>query len=185
MMMLFVDKIVARASKGLCVVICFVCMVLSLFCRPYTEEELYIEGRISEYKEDVTHVSHWKGGDYDIECFYLMINNVKINVTVHEQVKFRGKESYWKNVLEGKKAKVHYRKSNHVYTSFETEDGSYSYHSSRDISYYNVGWFPFCITAPTALVCMFILFRYFFLLTFASDKTREVVFGDSNYNPFS
>ena len=57
-------------------------------------------------------------------------------------------------------------------------------YESRDVSYYDVGWFPFCITAPIALFCIFVILRFFYLLIFASDERRELVFGDKDYNPF-
>lgn len=184
--MLFIDKIVARAPKGLCIFVSIVCIVLSIILRPYTEKELYIEGIISEFKEDITHVKNVKGSEHDIQFFYLIIDGTRVNVTVYEQPKFKGKESYWKNKLEGKRAKVYYRESNKIYTSIELEDGSYAYHSphEHDISYYDVGWFPFCITAPIALFCIFVLLRFFYLLIFASDERRELVFGNKDYNPF-
>ena len=178
--MLFIDKIVVKTPKGLCLLIGIFSVVVSIIFRPYTEKELYIEGTITEYKEDITHVKNWKGGEHDIEFFYFTIDGIKINVTTYEQPKFKGKESYWKKKLEGKMAKVYYRESYKIYTSVELEDGSYSYHDPHDISYYDVGWFPFCITAPIALFCIFVLLRYFYLLTFASDECRELVFGNKN-----
>lgn len=39
----------------------------------------------------------------------------------------------------------------------------------------NLWQFPFCI---------FVILRFFYLLIFASDERRELVFGDKDYNPF-
>ena len=180
MMMLFIDKIVVKTPKGLCVIVGIVSVLLSLFYRPYTQKELYIEGIISEYKEDITHYHNPKGGDHTIEFFYFTINGTRVDVSPYEDNKFRGRESYWKEKLEGKYAKVYYCERDNRYTSIELEDGSYSYHDPHDISYYDVGWFPFCITAPIALFCIFVLLRYFYLLTFASDECRELVFRNKN-----
>ena len=56
-MMLFIDKIVAKTPKGLCLLAGCVCMVLSIFLRPHTHKELiYVEGVISEYIEEISKV---------------------------------------------------------------------------------------------------------------------------------
>ncbi len=162
-----------------------VTIVLSIIFRPYTQRELYVEGVISNYIEDVKHVHHWKGGDYDIEYYYIIINGTRVDVALSEEKKFKGKERYWREILEGKYAKVCYlQKSTLTIYSIELEDGSYSYHDPHEISYYDVGWFPFCITAPIALFCIFVILRFFYLLIFATDERRELVFGDKDYNPF-
>lgn len=179
-MKLFIDKIVVKLPKGLCLLIGIPCLLLSLFYMPYTQEELYIEGVISEYVEDVRHVHHVKGADHIIEFYYIVIKGKRIDVPLYEKYKFREKKSYWKDKLEEKYAKVYYCERDNCYTSIELEDGSYSYHDSHDISYYDVGWFPFCITAPIALFCIFVLLRYFYLQTFASDERRILVFGNKD-----
>lgn len=183
-MMLFIDKIVAKVPKGLCLLIGIVTIVLSIIFRPYTQRELYVEGVISNYIEDVKHVHHWKGGEYDIEYYYIIINGIRVDVSLYEQQKFKGREKYWREKLVGKRAKVYYCVRDNEYTSIELEDGSYSYHDPHEISYYDVGWFPFCITAPIALFCIFVILRFFYLLIFATDERRELVFGDKDYNPF-
>ncbi len=184
-MMLFIDKIVARTPKVLCALIGIISVLLSLFYRPHTQTVAFIEGVISKYGEDITHVHNWKGGEYDIEFYYIIISGVRVDVPSLEKVKFRGREKYWKNKLEGKYAKVlYFPKSELVIYEIELEDGSYSYHDPHDISYYDVGWFPFCITAPIALFCIFVILRFFYLLIFALDERRELVFGDKDYNPF-
>lgn len=185
-MMLFIDKIVAKTPKVLCVLIGIVSVLLSLFYRPYTQKELYVEGVIDEYKEEITHgsIGRGGGGPYRIESFYILINGTLIKVPTNEEDRFKGKRTYWKERLEGKRAKVYYCERNNAYTSIELEDGSYSYHDPHEISYYDVGWFPFCITAPIALFCIFVILRFFYLLIFASDERRELVFGDKDYNPF-
>lgn len=187
-MMLFIDKyIVARLPKGLCLIVGIVCVVLSfIIFRPYTQKELYVEGVISNYIEDVKHVHHWKGGEYDIEFYYIVINEIRVDIDVNEEKKFKGREIYWKEKLEGKYAKVRciQKMKQLVIHDIDVEDGSYSYHDPHDISYYDIGWFPFCITAPIALFCIFVILRFFYLLIFASDERRELVFGDKDYNPF-
>ena len=185
-MMLFIDKIVARTPKVLCVLIGGACVLSSIFFRPYTQKKLYVEGVISEYKEVIKSGHTWKGGGhYDIERYYIIINGTRVDVALSEEKKFKGKERYWREILEGKYAKVCYlQKSTPTIYSIELEDGSYSYHDPHDISYYDVGWFPFCITAPIALFCIFVILRFFYLLIFASDERRELVFGNKDYNPF-
>lgn len=180
-MKLFIDKIVVKLPKGLCLLIGIPCLLLSLFYMPYTQEELYIEGVISEYVEDVRHVKHVKGGEYDIDYYFFIINSTKIYVasSLGEDT-FKGQKEYWKKKLEGKYAKVYYSQGNNVVRHIELEDGSYSYHDPHEISYYDVGWFPFCITAPIALFCIFVLLRYFYLQTFASDERRILVFGNKD-----
>ncbi len=184
-MMLFIDKIVARTPKGLCIIVGIVSVLLSLFYRPYTQKELYIEGVISEYVEEIISGSFGKGGgSYHHEFYYIIIEGTRISVSYYEEKKFKGRESYWKEKLEGKYAKVFYSQRNNSIRHIELEDGSYSYHDPHEISYYDVGWFPFCITAPIALFCIFVILRFFYLLIFASDERRELVFGDKDYNPF-
>ena len=184
-MILFIDKIVARTPKVLCIIIGIISVVLSIIFKPYTQKELYLEGAISKYKENVKHVHHWKGGNYDIEYYYIIVNGTRVDVALSEEKKFKGKERYWREILEGKYAKVCYlQKSTPTIYSIELEDGSYSYHDPHEISYYDVGWFPFCVTAPIALFCIFVILRFFYLLIFASDERRELVFGNKDYNPF-
>ncbi|MCR5696508.1 MAG: hypothetical protein K6G73_05985 [Marinilabiliaceae bacterium] len=180
-MMLFIDKIVARFPKGLCLLIGIACVVLSIISMPYTPQMKCIEGIISKYKEDVRHVHHVKGADHDIEFYYIIIEDTRVDIALHEEGKFKGKERYWKEKLEGKHAKVCYlQKYRQIIHDIELEDGSYSYHNPRDISSYGVGWFPFCIFAPIALFCIFVLLRYFYLQTFASDERRILVFGNKD-----
>ena len=185
-MMLFIDKnIVARFPKALCLLIGIISMLLSLFYLPYTQKELYVEGVINEYVEEIKSGGIGGGmGTYHHEFYYIIIDGTRIDVSTDEIAKFRGEEKYWKRKLEGKRAKVHYCERDNQFTSIELEDGSYSYHDPHDISYYDVGWFPFCITAPIALFCIFVILRFFYLLIFASDERRELVFGDKDYNPF-
>ncbi len=187
-MMLFIDKIVARTPKGLCVFVGIACIVFSIILQPYTPKELYIEGVISEYIEEIVTGGRGKGGGgpYRIESYYIIIDGIRISISAFEREKFKGKKAYWKEKLEGKRAKVYYFDRKKEYISIELEDGSYSYHDphEHDISYYDVGWFPFCITAPIALFCIFVILRFFYLLIFASDERRELVFGDKDYNPF-
>lgn len=184
-MMLFIDKIVARTPKVLCALIGIISVLLSLFYRPYTQKELYIEGVISEYVEEIKSGGIGGGaGSYHHEFYYIIIDGKRIDVSPYERVKFKDKKAYWKEKLEGKYAKVYYSKRNNSIRHIELEDGSYSYHDPHEISYYNVGWFPFCITAPIALFCIFVILRFFYLLIFASDERREIVFGNKDYNPF-
>ena len=184
--MLFIDKhIVARIPKVLFVLIGIISVLLSLFFRPYTQKELYIEGVISEYVEEIRSGGIGGGmGGYHHEFYYIIIDGIRIDVSYYEEKKFKGRESYWKEKLEGKYAKVYYSKRSNRFRHIELEDGSYSYHNPHDISYYDVGWFPFCITAPIALFCIFVIIRFFYLLIFASDERRELVFGNKDYNPF-
>ncbi len=184
--MLFIDKIVAKTPKGLCVFVGIVCIVLSIIFKPYTEEEQYIDGIITEYEENIRIVRNPKGGKHNIEFFYIIINSTQIYMPSHLGLDVvKGNESYWKEKLEGKRAKVCYIGDDYYYLhDIELEDGSYSYHDPHEISYYDVGWFPFCITAPIALFCIFVILRFFYLLIFASDERRELVFGDKDYNPF-
>ncbi|MBO7477983.1 MAG: hypothetical protein J6U04_08635 [Salinivirgaceae bacterium] len=185
-MMLFIDKhIVARIPKVLLVLIGIISVLLSLFYRPYTQKELYVEGVISEYVEEIISGSFGKGGgSYHHEFYYIIIDGIRISISAFEREKFEGKKWYWKEKLEGKYAKVYYCERDNQFTSIELEDGSYSYHDPHEISYYDVGWFPFCITAPIALFCIFVILRFFYLLIFATDERRELVFGDKDYNPF-
>ena len=92
-MKLFIDKIVVKLPKGLCLLIGIPCLLLSLFYMPYTQEELYIEGVISEYAEDVRHVHHVKGADHIIEFYYIVIKGKRIDVPLYEKAhgKFRGR----------------------------------------------------------------------------------------------
>lgn len=185
-MMLFIDKIVAKVPKGLCLLIGIICAVLSAILLPHNKDELYIEGVISEYIEEITHRGWGKGGGTShYELYYIVIDGIKISVSVYDKKNFKGRKEYWKEKLEGKYAKVCcLPKSTPTIYSIELEDGSYSYHDPHDISYYDVGWFPFCITAPIALFCIFVILRFFYLLIFASDERREIVFGNKDYNPF-
>lgn len=185
-MMLFIDKIVAKVPKGLCVFVGIVCIVLSRIFQPYTQKELYIEGIISKYEEDITFFHNPKGGNHTIDYYYIVIDGTRLDFDLHDERKiFMGKETYWESKFEGKYAKVCYlQKSKLVIHDIELEDGSYSYHDPHEISYYDVGWFPFCITAPIALFCIFVILWFFYLLIFASDERRELVFGDKDYNPF-
>ncbi|MBR2196316.1 MAG: hypothetical protein IJ911_11955 [Salinivirgaceae bacterium] len=162
---------------------------LGLILQPYTPKELYIEGVISEYIEEIVRCGGMgKGGarPYSIESYYIIIDGIRLDFDLHDERKiFMGKETYWESKFEGKYAKVCYlQKSKLVIHDIELEDGSYSYHDPHEISYYDVGWFPFCITAPIALFCIFVILRFFYLLIFASDERRELVFGDKDYNPF-
>ena len=185
-MMLFIDKyIVARLPKGLCLFIGIVCLFLSFIFRPYAVTAQYVEGIISEYNVDIIQNAIGKGGGIlHCEFYYIIIDNIKILLS-DESEKFEGRKTYWKGKLEGKYAKVIYlQKSNPVIHDIELEDGSYSFHSPKDISSYHVRWFPFCITAPIALFCIFVILRFFYLLIFASDERRELVFGNKDYNPF-
>ena len=182
-MILFFDKIVAHTPKGLCIWIGIPCVLMSLFYRPYTPKELYIEGIISKYEENIESGYLIKGGGhYEIVYNDIVIDGTRIDVSQYEKDNFRGRESYWKEKLEGKYAKVYYCERDNCYTSIELEDGSYSYHDPHELSYYDVGWFPFCIFAPIALFCIFVLLRYFYLLTFASDERRILVFGNKDGN---
>ncbi len=191
--MLYIDKLIVRIPKLLCVLICIVTTIISWVFEPYKESLQITDGIINSYEENIEIVKNPKGGKYTIEFFYISINSIKVYLPSHlGQDTVKGKEMYWKEKFEGKRAKISYRAKKHYLGDYgyslhdiQLDDGSFSYHDPHELSYYNVGWFPFCITAPTALVCMFILFRYFFLLTFASDKTRKMVFGDPDYNPFS
>lgn len=188
-MVLFLDKIVAKTPKGLCLLIGIVCMVLSIFFKPHTLKELiYVEGVISEYVEEITYRGWGRGfGSSHYESYFIIIDGKKIFISAYERSKFKEKERYWKEKLEGKYAKVSClpkRRNGLIIHDIEVEDGGYSYHNPRELSSYNVGWFPFCITAPIALFCIFVILRFFYLLTFASDERRELVFGDKDYNPF-
>ncbi len=187
-MMLFIDKIVARTPKGLCVFVGIACMVFSKISQPYTQKELYIEGIISEYIEEIVTGGRGKGGGgpYRIESYYIIIDGIRISISAFEREKFEGKKWYWKEKLEGKYAKVSCIQKTRqlIIHDIELEDGSYSYHNPHDISYYDIGWFPFCITAPIALFCIFVILRFFYLLIFATDERRELVFGNKDYNPF-
>jgi hypothetical protein len=140
----------------------------------------YVEGIINEYNEDIIHGGR---GPHLYEFYYIVIDNIKIYLSAYEKEKFKGRKFYWKKKFEGKYAKVCYlTKSNFIVHDIELEDGSYSFHSPHDISSYKVRWFPFCITAPIALFCIFVLLRYFYLLTFASDERRILVFGNKDGN---
>lgn len=183
-MMLFIDKIVAQAPKFVCFILIIICSFISRYRYPYVATTTEIEGVISKY-EAVERI-HARGGGFgtSITHLYLIyINDNKLYIPYPEQLKFKAKnEDYWKKILEGKSAKVVER--NHDIYSIELEDGSYSYHDPHPLEYYNRGYFPFCITAPLAVISLLILLRYFYLLTFASDERRKQVFGDENYNPF-
>ena len=181
-MMLFIDKnFVARFPKVVCTLIGIVCVLLSILFVPHKYKEQYIEGTINEYIEEIRHGGFGKGGGtYHHEFYYVLIDNIKIGLPVYEDEKYKGRKTYWKEKLEGKYAKIYYSKRSNCIRHIELEDGSYSYHDPHDISYYDIGWFPFCITAPIALFCIFVLLRYFYLLTFASDERRKLVFGNKN-----
>lgn len=181
-MILFFDKIVVRTPKGLCLIIGIVCAILSIILAPHNEKLLYIEGNINEYVEEIRSHGWGRGGGMSYyELYYIVIDDTKILISAYEDVKFKGRKYYWKQKLEGKYAKVHcLQKSTLTIYDIELEDGSYSYHDPHEISYYDVGWFPFCITAPIALFCIFVLLRYFYLLTFASDERRILVFGNKD-----
>lgn len=182
-MRLFIDRIVVCIPKVLCLFVGIVTMVFSIISTPYTQKDLHIEGVINKYAEDIRHVHHWKGGaDYDIDDYYIIIDGVILDVPYLEKETFKGREKFWKEKLEGKYASVNYiqKTNSFIIHDIELEDGSYSYHDPHEISYYDVGWFPFCITAPIALFCIFVLLRYFYLLTFASDERRILVFGNKD-----
>ena len=187
-MMLFIDKIVARTPKGLYLLIGIIGVVLSIIMTPYTQKELCIEGFISKYEDDITFNKNPKGGrGHTIDFYYVVIDGTRVDFDMHNERKiFMGKKQYWKEKLEGKYAKVRciQKTKDLIIHDIELEDGSYSYHDPHEISYYDVGWFPFCITAPIALFCIFVILRFFYLLIFASDERRELVFGDKDYNPF-
>ncbi|MCR5697875.1 MAG: hypothetical protein K6G73_12955 [Marinilabiliaceae bacterium] len=155
---------------------------MSYLSRPYTPKALYIEGVISKYVEDITYSYHLRGGGHHrIESYYIVIEHTIVDIDPCEVEKFKGKRWYWKEKLEGKYAKVCYLQNYRpIIHDIELEDGSYSYHDPHEISYYDVGWFPFCIFAPIALFCIFVLLRYFYLLTFASDERRILVFGNKD-----
>lgn len=183
--MLFIDKyIVAKIPKGLCLIVGTLCVVLSLVIfRPYTQKELYIEGTINEYKEDITHQGYGRGGGKaHYESYYIIIDGIKILISAYDRKSFKGRKEYWKEKLEGKYAKVRciQKTKQLIIHDIELEDGSYSYHAPHELSYYDVGWFPFCLTAPIALFCIFVLLRYFYLLTFASDERRILVFENKD-----
>lgn len=181
-MMLYIDKIVIKSPKGLCLLIGIVCVVFARIFMPYEQKELYIEGVISKYEEDITHFHNPKGGNHTIDYYYIIINGTRVDFDLlDEREVFMGKRVYWKNKFEGKQARVCYlQKSQLVIHDIELEDGSYSYHDPHELSYYDVGWFPFCIFALIALFCIFVLLRSFYLLTFASDERRILVFGNKD-----
>ncbi len=182
---LFIDKHIVANKR--CLALCFfvgsICAVVSLLSIPCSQTELYIEGIISTYVDNSRHVHHHKGGEYDIVDCYIIVNNTKIRIPYNEVESFRDKgERYCKQLLEGKYAKVYYLDWGGFYTKVKLEDGSYSYHDPRDISSYDVGWFPFCITAPIALFCIYVYLRLFYLEVFVSDERRELVFGNKDGN---
>ena len=183
--MLFIDKIVAHTPKGLCLLIWIASVVLSIIFRPYDQEVLYTEGVIDEYIEEIESGFYGKGGGrYHHEFYYLVIGDVKIQLSAYEREKFNGRKYYWKEKFEGKYAKAYYTKRSNIILNIELEDGSYSFHhpQEHDLTNYHVGWFPFCIFAPIALFCIFVLLRYFYLQTFASDERRILVFGNKDGN---
>lgn len=192
--MFYIDKLIVKVPKLLCVLICIVAAIVSWVFEPCKVSLQITEGIINSYDEEIEMVRNPKGGKYTIEFFYIYINSIKVYLPSSHlgQDTVKGKESYWRKKLEGKRAKISYlakksffSESGYCLHDIQLDDGSYSYHDPHELSYYDRGWFPFCVTAPTALVCILMLFRYFFLLMFASDETRKMVFGDPNYNPFS
>jgi len=181
--MLFIDKIVAKVPKYVCLILIPICALISRYKYPYVATTTEIEGVISQYVHEAKSYWHPRGAKGTDHFFYILINGCKLYIPYKEELKFKTKDDdYWKKKLVGKKAKV-IERSLDIY-SIELEDGSYSYHDPHPLEYYNVGYFPFCITAPLAVLCLLILLRYFYLLTFASDERRKLVFGDENYNPF-
>lgn len=182
---LFIDKHIVWNKRylALCYIIGLISGVSSYLNTPNTKTELYVEGIINEYRDDTRF--RWVRGEGVCEIIrcYIIINDIMVHIPSKEERKFRDKgELYWKQLLEGKYAKIHYIKENKYILHIELEDGSYSYHDPHDISYYDVGWFPFCIFAPIALFCIFVLLRYFYLQTFASDERRILVFGNKDGN---
>lgn len=183
---LFIDKHIVANKR--CLVLCFfvgfVSCIASYLFSPYTQSELYVEGIISKYEDDSTHGYAWKGGGaYEIVDCYIIINNTKVCIPYEEEESFRDKDKYyWRKLLEGKYAKVYYTKRSHSIRHIELEDGSYYYHNSRDITSYDVGWFPFCIIAPIALFCIYVYLRLFYLEVFVSDERRILVFGNKDGN---
>ena len=183
---------VAKIQKQLCVLICIVTTTISWMFEPCKVSQQITKGIITTYEEEVELVKNPKGGKYNIEFFYIYINSTKVFLPSHlGQDTLKGKEWYWKSKFEGRPARICYRAKNsclggnmYYLHDIELEDGSYSYHDPHDISYYDVGWFPFCISAPIALFCTLTILRFLYLLTFASDERRQLVFGDPNYSQF-
>lgn len=96
-MLLFIDKIVAKVPKGLCLLIGIICVVLSAILLPHNKDELYIEGVISEYIEEITHRGWGKGGGTShYEMYYIVIDGIKISVSAYDKKNSKGEKSIGK-----------------------------------------------------------------------------------------
>ncbi|MBP5418682.1 MAG: hypothetical protein J6Y72_02570 [Bacteroidales bacterium] len=179
-MMLFIDKVVARFPKGLCIWIGVPCVLLSILYLPHKAQWLYVEGVISQYIEERKSTRVRGMGFKYYEYYYIVVDSVIVGFPICDDRKFERRKEYWKEKLEGKYAKVYYSPINNDIRHIEIEGGCYSYHDPHEVSYYDIGWFPICIFAPIALFCIFVLLRYFYLLTFASDERRVLVFGNKD-----
>ena len=177
---------------------CFIVIFMMAICaaivlRPHKAEQVYLEGIVYSYHETTETHHHFRGGSSKQHVMYMVIydgNYKKLYIPSDEWDKFRGREKYWRKKLIGKKAKVYYLISDPIlgeifheqntYLHIDIEDGSYSYHDKHELSYHDMGWKPFCVT----LLIILPYLRFLYLLIFASDERRELVFGDKNFNPF-
>lgn len=194
-MLLFIDKMIAHSPMRHAYFFFFfmlaVCAAIAL--HPRKAEQVYIEGVIYSYAETTETHHHFRGGSSKEHVMYMVIYNgdyKKLYIPSGEWDKFKGREKYWRKKLIGKKAKAYYLVSDpqlgevfreqNRYLHMEVEDGSYSYHDKHELSYYDTGWKPFCVT----LLIILPYLRFLCLLIFASDERRELLFGNKDYNPF-
>lgn len=186
--LLCIDKIVVLLRVKLSILIVIVCAMISVGYMPRVAKERTISGIIDNYEEEHYRHKNVKGGKSEWWKPVFYVDGKRYTAIPSLEDILLGKENFYRRIFKGKFVKIKVLDKNGIYIygirSIELEDGSYSYHDPHPLEYYNVGYFPFCITAPLAVLCLLILLRYFYLLTFASDERRKLVFGDENYNPF-
>lgn len=119
--MLSIDKILIKMPINLIVIMMIICAYFAYHYLPKKASITYIEGVISRFEEKINHPFKGKSrSDY-----YIYIGDVKIKTDVNEY--------YWRNILEGKFAKVEVLNIYNCIYSIEVEDGSYSYRDSHAI----------------------------------------------------
>ncbi len=79
--MLYIDKLIVRIPKLLCVLICIVTTIISWVFEPYKESLQITEGIINSYEENIEIVKNPKGGGILLSSFILV--SIPLKYTCH------------------------------------------------------------------------------------------------------